>query len=162
MVRASTLVGRSNATSRNAAIGGMRAAFHAGRIAERIVTTPPTDEADDDRARLDDDPAARDVDADQREQALEQSRHEDAAEDAEAGREEPDHKRLAQHGQQHLPAARADRAQQRELTRPLGDDDRERVVDDEDRDDERDEREDREAELEETELLPDRDPDSPW
>ena len=35
---------------------------------------------------------------------------------------------------QHLPAARADRAQQRHLARPLGDDDRERVVDDEDRD----------------------------
>jgi hypothetical protein len=113
------------------------------------------DETDDDGARLHDDPAARDVDADQREQAFEQSGHEDAAEDAEAGREEPDHQGLAQHGQQYLPAARADRAQQRQLTRPLGDDDREGVVDDEDRDDERDEREDREAELEETELLPD-------
>ena len=29
--------------------------------------------------------------------AFEQSRHEDAAEDAEAGREEPDHQRLAEH-----------------------------------------------------------------
>ncbi len=54
-----------------------------------------------------------------------------------------DGERLADHRREHLPAARADRAEQRHLPQPLRDDDRERVVDDERADDQRDDREDR-------------------
>ena len=112
----------------------------------------PDRQCDDDGARLDDDAAARDVDPDEREQRLQGARHQHAAHDAEHRGKEADDQRLCEHGSQHLPATRPDRAEQRQLAGALGNDDAERVVDDEDRDEERDHREDRQRDVEEAQL----------
>ncbi len=53
----------------------------------------------------------------------------------------PEHERLGEHRAAHLPAAGTHRAQQRELAGALGDEHREGVEDEEDRDEQRDERE---------------------
>ena len=71
----------------------------------------------------------------------------DRADDAE-------HQRLDEDGAQHLAARGAERAQQRELARPLGDGDRERVEDQEGADEQRDAGE-ASRPSEEAELVPD-------
>ena len=55
----------------------------------------------------------------------------DAGHDADHRRDEADDQRLDQHRAEHLATGRADGPQQRHLPAALGDDDRERVVDDE-------------------------------
>ena len=60
---------------------------------------------------------------------------------------------LEQHAAQHLAAVRAERAQQPDLTRALGDGDRERVEDDERADEQRDEAEDQQERLQEAEVV---------
>ena len=55
----------------------------------------------------------------------------DPGDEAERRRDEADQERLDHHRRQHLPSARTDRPQQRQLPRALRHDDRERVEDDE-------------------------------
>ena len=64
----------------------------------------------------------------------------------------PDGERLEHHRPDDLLAARADRSQQRGLPLPLGDDDRERVEDDEAADEQRDAGEDQQERVDEREI----------
>ena len=129
----------SVAPSRTAAIGGTRVARTAGRRLASSVTMIPTSERDDDRARLEDQPAVRQREADgveQLEEPLARARARGRA--RRSTRAIPIDERLDDDRAQHLPARRADRAQRRELARALGDRDRERVRDHEAADEERD------------------------
>ena len=73
--------------------------------------------------------------AEEREQALGEAEPED---EPDHRGEQADHERLEQHRAQDLPARGAERPQRRELARPLGDRDRERVEDHERADEQRD------------------------
>ena len=139
--------GGSAAPSRSAAIGGTRVARSAGARPPASVHDARRHSADDDGARLERQAgraAGRSRRVEQRRSAL---RDQEAADEPDQRRREPDHERLAEHARQHLAAGRAERAQQRELARALGDRDRERVEDDERADEQRDaaEREQRRA-----------------
>ena len=147
-------VGRSICTSRIAATGGIRAACHAGEIADRTVMTMPDDQTRR-RSRCDGTtmlvpgrsiPIALIA-------ALSPIASSDTGDDPDDRRDEADEHRLPEDLAHHLPAARTDRAQQRHLPRALRDDDRERVVDDERPDDQRDEREHAEEDVDELQLV---------
>ena len=70
--------GGSSAPSRTAAIGSTRVARIAGRIAAISVTTMPTSERDDDRARREDGPDLRQVDAERDEERVQELREPEA------------------------------------------------------------------------------------
>ncbi len=130
----------SVAPSRTAEIGGTRVARSAG---SRPATQRHQRAGDHARRRpcgvASTAPGLRQVDAERREQrlqALGDADAEHAAPIAEAST--PMTSRLEQHRAQHLPARGAERAQRRELTRALGDRDRDRVEDHERADEQRD------------------------
>ena len=104
--------------------------------AARSVTTTPMSRARRIVGTRDGD-AGREVVTDLRDEALGQQ---DADHQAEERADQADDHALDDHGGQHLSAARADRAEQRELPGSLVHDDLERVVDHEDADQQCDER----------------------
>ena len=128
----------SSAPSRTAAIGGTRVARIAGNSPASTVISVPT------RSETTIVRGAKTVSASGRsrleraEQRLEALREPEPEEEPDDGREEADHERLEQHRAEHLPPGGAERPQRRELARPLGDRDRERVEDHERADEQRD------------------------
>ena len=96
------------------------------------------DERDDDRPGREDAIGRREVGAEAPEERLDPFGEEHAEREPDERREEPDDERLEDHRSEHLTPRRADRPQRRELARPLGDGDRERVEDHERADEERD------------------------
>ena len=131
------LVGGSVAPSRTAAIGGTRVARRAGRMLASSVIPMPTPSRRD-RARRDDRRPLRQLDA----HGVEQHDHalRDPVSDHEAERrgEQAEHEALEHDRAHDLLARGAERPQRRELTRALGDGDRERVEDHERADQQRD------------------------
>ena len=137
----------------SAATGGMRTAFRAGPIAETTVTSVPTASPTIAvRGSNVSGPVGRVV-PNPLSSASSPMAASHAEADADGGRDEPDDRRLGQHGAQHLSPARADDPQQGEFPRPLADDDRERVVDGERADEQRDQREDQQRRVEERQRL---------
>ena len=132
--------GGSTAPSRTAAIGGTRVARQRRPQAREQRDDDPDQERDDDRARLRRRrPAVRQVEPDrveERVQPLRERRARGRGPMTEAST--PITSRLEQDRAEHLPARGAERPQRRELPRPLGDRDRERVRDHEGADEERD------------------------
>ena len=128
--------------STSAATGGIRTARRAGTIAETTVTPTPTSDRDDRRAGLEHQRRGRQRDAERLQQRLEAERGEDAEPQTDQRGDQPGQRGLAQHRPEDLAAAGADDAQQRQLSGPLTDGDRERVEDREGADEQRDEGED--------------------
>ena len=130
----------SVAPSRTAAIGGTRVARNAGtRPAISVTSVPTSSETTIVRvaktvSRL------RQVEAERLEERVQPDGEPEPAEQPDDRGEQADHERLEDHRAQHLPPRRAERAQRRELARPLRDRDRERVEDHEGADEERDAR----------------------
>ena len=90
------------------------------------------------------------------EQRLEPERGDHAEPETDQRRDQPGDGGLAEDRAEHLPAAGADEAQQRELTRALADGDRERVEDREGADEQRDGREDQQRRRDERQGVVDR------
>ena len=95
--RRKRLIGRSSATARIAAIGGTRAAWRAGIVADRIVTIEPTSNPTIDRVRPQYDTASRDLEAERVHEALEPDRQSDAGGHADRARDQADDDGLADH-----------------------------------------------------------------
>ena len=112
-------------------------------------------EADDDGARLEDERARRQRDAEAAQQLLEPDGGQHAQAEADQRRHQPHDGRLAEDGAEHLAPARPHDAQQRQLPRALAHDDGERVQDGEAADEERDEGEDEQGRVEEAQRLAD-------
>ncbi len=117
--------------SRMAAIGGTVVDFHAGLMAESMVTTMPTRNAAMNAlgemtrlVPLAPNPAAVRI-------AVEPERDEDADAETEDRRQDAHDQRLAEHRPGDLPRAGPDGPQQGQLLHPLAHDDRERVADEE-------------------------------
>lgn len=98
----------------------------------------PDDDGDHDAGRLDGEAAGRQRQTERVERCLQQRSNADATEQADDGREHTDHQRLDHRGLQHLAPSRTDGAHEGRLPAPLGDDDREGVVDAERRHEQRD------------------------
>ena len=111
------------------------------------------DERDDDRARRDDRRRRRQVGADGLHQPAQAGGEQQPAEQPEQRGDQADQAGFEHDRAQHLAAARAQRAQQRQLAGALRDGDRERVVDDEGADEERDAAEDEQRGADEAEGL---------
>ena len=109
----------------------MRAARTAGITADSTVTSTPTLSAAITVRSLEDERALRNVEADLAHDGEQQRGQPDAGGEAEQRRDDPDDRGLGDHGDDHLAPAGAHRAQQAELARPLRDEDREGVEDDE-------------------------------
>ena len=112
------------------------------------------DERQDHGARQQHEPAGRDARCPTRvEHALQDLRHAEAGDETDGRAEQPITNASTQQGELDLTFAGADGAQQRVLPLALGDDDRERVVDDERPDEEGDEGEHEQQGVEETQRL---------
>jgi hypothetical protein len=117
-----------------AATGGTRDARHAGTSAETTVTTTPTT-----RAMI--------------EQGHEHGGDAEAQDEADDRATDADGERLDEHRASDLAAAGSHRPHERHLPPPLGHDDRERVVDDEDPDEHRDDGEGQQEVRDERQLV---------
>ncbi len=138
-----------------AAMGGMRTARRAGLTDATIVTPTPTSSATSTvLVSNTSGPVGRST-PNPRSSASRPVRGEHAEPDAEERGDEPDDRRLAEHGQEHLASARTHHPQQRELLGALAHEDRERVHDREPADEQRDEREDEQRGREEGERVVD-------
>ncbi len=101
------------------------------------------------RAQRDDNGTGGDVDTERREEHLQQTGNADAGRNAGERREQTDDRRLDENRAGHLSIAGTERTKQRHLLLPLGDDDRERVEDDERTDEQGDHGEDHQERVEE-------------
>jgi hypothetical protein len=110
------------------------------------------DVGDDDRPRQQHQ-AAGQLQPERPEHGLEQLRDAQPQQQAERGADDADDERLEQHRPRHLPAAGAERPEQRHLLRALRHQDRERVEDEEHADEQRDRGEHQEERVEEAEPL---------
>ncbi len=143
----------SATSSRSAAIGAIRAARRAGSRAAIAVTPTPDGVGPEDRLPGHREGGPAQVQPEDPEQPPQPEREQVADAQARRRPDQPHDGRLDEHGAVDLPARGAHRAQQRQLTAALGDQDREGVDDDEDPDDERDAGEDEQEGLEEAEDL---------
>ena len=142
---------RSMATSRRAASGGTRVERMAGTRAAMSVDAHADDERDHHGGRPDGQPVGGEVGAERRERGRDALGQPDAGGHAEHRGHHAHEHRLEEHRAQHLAAARPDGAQQGQLARALGHEDREGVRDHEDADEQRDPAEHLERDLEELE-----------
>ena len=127
------------APSRTAEIGGTRVARSAGKSPASTVTTMPDEQADEDRARTEKTRLSRRQPAAERvEERVETLREQHAECEAHERGDHADHERLEEDGDADLASGGAERAQRRELARPLRDGDRHRVEDHEGADEQRD------------------------
>ncbi len=131
ITRRTRCTGRSSATSRIAAIGGMRAACRAGTTADKMVTTVPTIMPMITALGRTTTPLPGISSPIALIAALMPTDERDAGHDADRRRDQADDDRLPDHRREHLRPAGADRAQERHLAQPLRHHDRKRVVDDE-------------------------------
>ena len=113
----------------------------------------PDDHAGDDGRAVQYEAGRRQVEAECAEETFESGAYPDSTDDPKRRRDESDEGRFDDDGDEHLATGRADRSEQRHLSRALGHDDRERVVDHEAADDDRDDRECGEEDRDEAEVL---------
>ncbi|MEI2655145.1 MAG: hypothetical protein V9G12_23905 [Microthrixaceae bacterium] len=123
--------------SRNAAIGGIRAARRAGNSAASERHREPDDERGDGHGERDDDRARGEVEPERGEPGGQRPRQQRAAGHAGDAGDGPDRGCLDEDRPDHLSPCRADCPEQGELTLSLGDEDGERVVDHERPDEQR-------------------------
>ena len=131
---------RSMATSRMAASGGTRDALIAGMIEVSTETPMPTMNAAWTVLAFKTRPPAGRSRPNAASRLFKSAAHAEPDDETGDRRDDADDERFADHRREHLPSDRAERSQQRHLTGALRDDDRERVVDAEDRHEDRDER----------------------
>ncbi len=139
--------------SRIAAIGGTRVARRAGKKPAAHGHDDADEQRDDHRARLEDRAVVRQVGSEGLEQPVQRRREPDPDGQADGRAEDPKQQPFDDDRAHDLPAGGAERPQQTELPRALGDGDREGVEDDEGPDDDRHVGEDQEEGPQEAELF---------